>query len=43
MEILKKQKKIVKKFPIFEIIPSELVLLNCLYVEQDSCHRQPMC
>ena len=32
-----------KKFFISEIIAYELVSLNCLYEEQDTFHRQPMC
>ena len=30
-------------FFLSEIIPSELVLLNCRYQEQDTFHPQPMC
>ena len=39
----KKAAKIQKKFFVSEIIASELVSLNCLYEEEDTCHRQPMC
>ena len=37
------QQKPYKKFFFFDIIESELVLLNCPYEEQNSFHRQPMC
>ena len=37
------QEKIEKKFSVFEIIASELVSLNCPYLEQDTFHRQSMC
>ena len=37
------QKKIEKNRFVFEIIASKLVLLDCLYQEQDRFHRQPMC
>ena len=33
------KKKIQKKFFVFEIIPSEFVALNCLYQEENTCHR----
>ena len=39
----KKQQKIEKKFFISEIIASELWSLNCLYEEQDTFPRKPMC
>ena len=35
--------KIEKKFFVSKIIPCELVSLTCLYEEQDTFHRQPMC
>ena len=35
--------KIEKKFFLFEIIPSEFVALNCLYQEENTCHRQSLC
>ena len=35
--------KIEEKCLAYEIIASELVSLNCLYEEQDTFHRQPMC
>ena len=31
--------KIEKKYLVFEIIPSELVALNCLYQEENTCNR----
>ena len=37
------KKKIQKKFFVFEIITSELVALNCLYQEQNTCHRDSVC
>ena len=37
------QQKIKQKFFVSEIIASELVLLNCLYYEQDTFHQQAMC
>ena len=33
------KKKFEKKPFVFEIIPSELVALNCLYQEENTCHR----
>ena len=36
-------KKILKKFFLFETIASELVALNCLYSEEDTCHRHSVC
>ena len=36
-------KKIEKKFFGFEIITSEFVALNCLYQEQNTCHRDSVC
>ena len=32
-----------KKFFVFEIITSEFVALNCLYQEQNTCHRDSVC
>ena len=40
--ILKLQKKNRKQFSVSGIIPSELVALNCLYWEENACHRQWM-
>ena len=37
------QQKIEKKFFVSEIIVSELVSLNCLCKEQDTCDGQSMC
>ena len=37
------QKTIQKKFFVSEIIPSELVPLNCIYQADIACHRQSMC
>ena len=37
------QEKIEEKFFVFEIIASELVALNCLYLEENTCHQQSMC
>ena len=37
------EQKIEKTFFFSEIIASELVLLNCLYFEKDTFHRQPIC
>ena len=37
------QEKIEKNSLLFKIIASESVSLNCLYLEQDTFHRQPMC
>ena len=34
------QKKIGKKFLVFEIIASELLPLNCFYYAHNACHRQ---
>ena len=34
------QKKIDKKSFVSEIIVSELVTLNRLYIEENTCHRQ---
>ena len=32
------QKKISKKFLVSEIIASEMVAVNCLYYEGNTCH-----
>ena len=37
------KKKIQKKFFVFEIITSEFVALNCLYQEENTCHRHSVC
>ena len=37
------QEKIEKKLFVFEIIASELVALNCLFSEENTCHQQSMC
>ena len=37
------QKKIRKVFFVSEIIASENVAINCLYEEENTCHRQSMC
>ena len=37
------KKKIKKEVFVFEIIPSELVALNFLYQEENTCHRHPVC
>ena len=37
------QKKIEKKFFVFEIIASEFVAPNCLYYAVNASHRQAMC
>ena len=37
------QRKVEKKYFVSEIIVSELVELNCLYIEEIPCHRQSMC
>ena len=37
------QQKIQKKFFLFETIVSELVTLNCLYKEENTCHRHSVC
>ena len=33
------EKKMQKKFFVFERITSEFVALNCLYQEENTCHR----
>ena len=37
------QQKIGKKFFLFERIASEFVTLNCLYKEENTCHRHSVC
>ena len=37
------QKKIHKKFFVFEILASELFALNCLYSANNACHPQSVC
>ena len=37
------QKKISKKFLVSEIIASEMVAVNCLYYEGNTCHGKSMC
>ena len=34
---------VAKTFFFFEIIASQLVVLNCLYLEENTCHRESMC
>ena len=36
------QKKIQKKFLVSEIILSEMVAVNCLYYEGNTCHGKSM-
>ena len=36
-------KKIEKNFFVLEIITSEFVALNCLYQEENTCHRHSVC
>ena len=36
------QKKIEEKFLVFEIIASEIAVLNCLYYEGNTCHGKSM-
>ena len=36
------QRKIEKKSFVSEVIVSELVALNSLYIEDNTCHCQPM-
>ena len=42
MQIWKVQEKIEEKLFVFEITSSELVALNCLYSEENTCHQQSM-
>ena len=37
------QKKYVKNFFVFDIIASELVALNSLYEENNTCQQHSMC
>ena len=37
------RKKLRKNFFIFEIITSELIALNCLFQEENTCHRHSVC
>ena len=43
MEITEMQKKSQKESFASEIIVSELVALNCVYYDENTCHRQSMC
>ena len=43
MKLSKMQGNIGEMFFVFEIIVSELVALNCLYLEENTCHQQSMC
>ena len=43
MEISKMGRKIEKKSFVSEIIVSELVAINCLYKEGNTCHPHSMC
>ena len=43
MCISKMDRKIQKKFFVSEIMVSELVALNYLYREGNTCHRQSLC
>ena len=36
-------KKFGKMFSNFEIVAYEVVALNCLYSEENTCHRHSMC
>ena len=36
-------KQVQKMFFVSEIIASGLAFLNCLYQEENTCHRQAMC
>ena len=36
------QKKILKIFPFFEIIASEMAAVNCPYYEGNTCHGKSM-
>ena len=36
------QKKIEKRFLVFQIIASEMVAVNCLYYEGNTCHGKSM-
>ena len=37
------EQKIQKKSFVFQIIAFELGVINSRNIEQDTCHRQPMC
>ena len=37
------KKKMQKKIFVLEIIPSEFVVLNCLYQEENTCHQLSVC
>ena len=37
------KEKIEKKLFVFEIITSEVVALNCLSQEENTCHWQTVC
>ena len=37
------QKEIEKMLFVFEITASELVVLNCIYYEENTYHRQSIC
>ena len=37
------EKKIQKKFSVFQIIAFELAVANSRNIEQDTCQHQPMC
>ena len=37
------ERKIEEMSFVSDIIVSELVVLNCLYKEDSTCHRQSMC
>ena len=37
------KKKSQEKFFVFEIIAFEYVALNCLYQEENTCHRHSVC
>ena len=43
MYISKMRREMEKKFFVSEIIVSELVALNCLYSEENTCHWESMC
>ena len=37
------RKKMKKMFFVFEILLAEYVALNCLYQEENTCHRDSVC
>ena len=43
IEIAEMEQKIQKKFFLFQIVAFELGVANSRNIEQDTCHRQPMC